>query len=133
MWGCGDYGIGQFLAFLGLHSISLGHWFEPTLIWVGTRYFVIAPLLCGHGLQCAFALVGSQYSAIGSSGLDGRGTLSASNMFIVNNLAAPPCYHGGQGQEARIDVIAASPSLASWISHWSVCTSLTLSSDHFLI
>ena len=60
-------------------------------------------------------------------------TLSASNMFVVNDPAAPPSYHGDQGQQAWIDVTAASPSLASRISHWSVCTSLTLSSDHFLI
>ena len=60
-------------------------------------------------------------------------TLSASNMFILNDPAAPPSYHGDQGQQAWIDVTAASPSLASQVSHWSVCTSLTLSSDHFLI
>ena len=60
-------------------------------------------------------------------------TLSASNVFIINDLAAPPSYHGDQGQQAWIDVTAASPSLTSRISHWSVCTSLTLSSDHFLI
>ena len=60
-------------------------------------------------------------------------TLSASNMFAMNDPVAPPCFHGDQGQQAWIDVAAASPSLASQISHWSVCTSLTLSSDHFLI
>ena len=60
-------------------------------------------------------------------------TLSASNMFILNDLVAPPSYHGDQRQQAWIDVIGASPSLASRVSHWSVCTSLTLSSDHFLI
>ena len=70
--------------------------------------------------------------------LDGVGrmveeTLSASNMFILNDPAAPPSYHGDQGQQAWIDVTAASPSLTSRVSHWSVCTSLTLSSDHFLI
>ena len=60
-------------------------------------------------------------------------TLSASDMFILNDPGAPPSYHGDKGQQAWIDVMAASPSLASQISHWSVCTSLTLSSDHFLI
>ena len=44
-------------------------------------------------------------------------TLSASNMFVVNDPAAPPSYHGDQGQQAWIDVTAASPSLASRISH----------------
>ena len=70
--------------------------------------------------------------------LDGVGrmveeTLATSNMLVLNDPAAPPSYHGDQGQQAWIDVTAASPSLASRVSHWSVCTSLTLSSDHFLI
>ena len=60
-------------------------------------------------------------------------TLTSADMLILNDPAAPPSYHGDQGQQSWIDVSAASPALASRISHWAVCTSLTLSSDHFLI
>ena len=60
-------------------------------------------------------------------------TLTSTDMLVLNDPAAPPSYHGDQGQQSWIDVTAASPALASRVSHWAVCTSLTLSSDHFLI
>ena len=52
----------RYLTGAGLDQLSSGF---------GTRRFCIEPSLCGHGLQWAFAPVGSQHSAVGSSGSDG--------------------------------------------------------------
>ena len=105
----------RYLTGVGLDQLSCGF---------RTCRFSIAPSFCGHGLPMGIRpLWGPNSVQLDRVGRMVEETLSASNMFVVNDPAAPPSYHGDQGQQAWIDVTAASPSLASRISHWSVCTS----------
>ena len=59
--------------------------------------------------------------------------LAEGNMLVLNHSDSPPTFHGDWGQPTWIDVTAASPSVASRTTSWSVRTSLEVASDHHLI
>ena len=59
--------------------------------------------------------------------------LAEGNMLVLNHSDSPPTFHGDWGQPTWIDVTAASPSVASHATSWSVRTSIEVASDHYLL
>ena len=59
--------------------------------------------------------------------------LAEGNMLVLNHSDSPPTFHGDWGQPTWIDVMAASPSVASRATSWSVRTSIEVASDHYLL
>ena len=59
--------------------------------------------------------------------------LAEGNMLVLNHSDSPPTFHGDWGQPTWIDVTAASPSVASRATSWSVRTSIEVASDHYLL